>query len=282
MESKSTKNSIIFTASIIVISLSYSNPLHLESTPRLIGTLVAILGIAWLCIRTPFLKQLIRSKQKLIETVFILLLAVFWNQGVYYSARLIASTWKHYDMTTSIDMLVPFVPWTISIYFGCYLFWGVNYYLCATQKQAERNRFFCADILAKCICLLLFLLIPTTNVRPKIAHGNIWDSLMKFLYQIDSADNLFPSIHCLVSWLCWIGVRNRKEIPVAYRHFSLLAAVAVCISTLTTRQHVIADVIGAILIAELCYLVSALPKLRTIYGNSISSVLKFLKLKTNS
>ena len=172
-------------------------------------------------------------------------------------------------MTTAIDKLVPFLPWTVSIYFGCYLFWCINYYLCAVQERPERDRFFCADTLSKGICFVLFLLIPATNIRPEIVGDTVWDILMKLLYQIDAADNLFPSIHCLVSWFCWIGVRKRKDIPVLYRYFSLAMAVAVCISTLTTRQHVIADVIGGVALAEVSYILAGYAKVRRYYSNSI-------------
>lgn len=218
------------------------------------------------------------KNNKRTETLLVLLLTVVWNQSVYYGARWITGSWKHYDMTASFDSLVPFVPWTIIIYFGCYLFWAVNYYLCAIQPQEERNRFFCADVLAKTICLLIFLLLPTTNIRPEIVGNSVWDNLMRLLYQIDAADNLFPSIHCLVSWFCWIGVRKRKEIPWAYRYFSLIAALAVCISTLTTRQHVMYDVFSGILIAEGCYFLSGFAKIRAPYTYIISVLLKpFIK-----
>ena len=127
-------------------------------------------------------------------------------------------------------------------------------------------------MLAKAVCFLLFLLIPTTNVRPEITGKSVWDALMKLLYSIDAADNLFPSIHCLNSWLCWIGVRKNREIPAAYRYFSLVVAVAVCISTLTTKQHVIADVIGGVLLAELSYLIAGRQKVCALYSAGISKL----------
>ena len=76
---------------------------------------------------------------------------------------------------------------------------------------------------------------------------------MRFLYRVDTADNLFPSIHCLTSWFCYIGIRGRKEIPKGYRIFSCLMAVAVFVSTLTTKQHVLYDVVSGMLLAELSY-----------------------------
>ena len=36
-------------------------------------------------------------------------------------------------------------------------------------------------------------------------------------------------------------------------HYCLCAAVAVCVSTLTLRQHVLLDVAGGILLAEVCW-----------------------------
>lgn len=224
------------------------------------------------------MKRLFNRKNYTREVLLILAVALIWNCGSYALARLIAGSWRHYDMTTAIDRLIPLVPWTIIVYFGCYLFWGVNYCLCAMQDRTSRDRFFCADALAKLVCFALFLLVPTTNVRPEIIGETMWDHLMRLLYRIDSADNLFPSIHCLVSWLCWIGVRKRSDIPAVYRRFSFVATVAVCISTLTTYQHVIADVFAAVLIAEACYYFAGCEKVRDVYSAMIGKMKKLLRV----
>lgn len=210
------------------------------------------------------------QKVGLIGILLVLASAFLWQGAVYVVSRWIAGGWHHYDITTPLDALIPFLPWTVSVYFGCYIFWFVNYYLCAAQNRSERDRFFCADALAKAICFLIYLLLPTTNIRPETGDATVWDSLMTLLYQIDSADNLFPSIHCLVSWFCWIGVRKRRDISVLYRFFSLAMAIAVCLSTLTTRQHVLWDVIGGILLAEGCYFAAGYMKIRSVYSALLS------------
>lgn len=216
------------------------------------------------------------EKQDRLDMALTLFLAFVVNQGVYLAARGITWNWHHYDMTTLLDEKIPFLPWTVSVYFGCYLFWCVNYYLCARQKKEERDRFFCADFWSKGICFFLFLLLPTTNIRPEIWGASVWEKIMCLLYWVDAPDNLFPSIHCLVSWLCWIGVRKRKEIPVAYRWFSLIFAAAVCLSTLTTRQHVTADVFGGILLAEISYGISRKPQVRRPHAKIISLMKKWI------
>jgi membrane-associated phospholipid phosphatase len=90
--------------------------------------------------------------------------------------------------------------------------------------------------------------------------------LMRFLYWVDSPDNLFPSIHCLTSWMCYIGIRGRRNIPLGYRIFSCLMAIAVFISTLTTKQHVLVDVVGGVLLAEGCYMITGRTRLSVWYG----------------
>lgn len=99
---------------------------------------------------------------------------------------------------------------------------------------------------------------PTTNTRPEIVGSDIWAQLMRFLYSMDAADNLFPSIHCLVSWLCYIGIRGNKKVPQWIRTTFCICAIAVFISTLTTKQHVIYDVVAGVALVEVTYRVSKL------------------------
>jgi hypothetical protein len=188
------------------------------------------------------------------------------NTVVYSGAKLIAGGWHHYNLETVWDRAIPFVPWTVLIYFGCFVFWAVNYVLSVRQGREAAYRFLSADCLAKWICLLFFLLLPTTNTRPEITGGGIWNLLMRFLYWIDSADNLFPSIHCLTSWMCYIGIRRRRSVPLGYRIFSCLMAVAVFISTLTTKQHVLVDVAGGVILAEGCYFIAGHTRIAVWYG----------------
>ena len=178
---------------------------------------------------------------------------VTFNCLTYYGARVLTADRFHYDLTNSLEERIPFLPWTILIYWGCYLFWIVNYAIGCRREREEAFRFMSADIVAKFVCLICFLVFPTTNVRPVIEGHSLWEELMRLLYQVDAADNLFPSIHCLTSWLCVIAVRGNQRIPKWYRGLSVLIALSICISTLTTKQHVIVDGIAGVLLAEGSY-----------------------------
>ena len=185
--------------------------------------------------------------------VFPLLSCVILNFIVYTGTDLLAGSWKHYDLTLPLDRAVPVIPGFVTVYLGCYVFWIVNYILIARQGEDHCIRFVTADMLSRLVCAFFYLVLPTTNVRPVLSGGGIWETLLGMVYGVDDPTRLFPSIHCLVSWFCYIGIRGRKNVPKAYRAFSCLFALLVCASTQFTKQHYIVDVIGGILLAEGMY-----------------------------
>ena len=196
--------------------------------------------------------------QKIIPLYGILpLLCAFGlNMIVYSGAMSICAGLKHYVLTTSLDRMVPLVPWWMYIYFGCYLFWVVNYIMVARIHKDDPSKFYrfvTTDMMSRVVCGLFFFLMPTTNVRPEVVGTTFADDLLRFLYQIDQPANLFPSIHCLVSWMCYIGIRGNKKVPRWYQIFSCIFALLVVISTQTTKQHYIADAVGGLLIAEILF-----------------------------
>ncbi len=222
-------------------------------------------------------------KEKKDWSIYIVVLAsaLLSNVVLYNLAKVITSKCYHHPIDTAFDRAIPTVPWTVLIYFGCFAFWAVNYCIIANQDPEERDRFFCADFFAKVICFIIFVIFPTTaDIREPISSDPTFlNFLMRFLYWIDTPANLFPSIHCLASWFCWIGVRKRKDVPFIYKCFSLIMALAVCTAVLTTRQHVIIDVISGVLLAELCYFIFGFKKLRSPYSKSIIVISNKLKKK---
>ena len=137
--------------------------------------------------------------------------------------------------------------------------------LAARQDGEEVSRFFTADFISRCVCLVIFLAYPTTNTRPVIEGSGFWDLLAGWLYSIDAADNLFPSIHCLVSWFCFLAIKGQKKIPIWYKAVSFILAVLVFLSTLFTKQHVIVDVAGGIFLEQGCLWIGKHSQIRPSY-----------------
>ena len=194
-----------------------------------------------------------------------LILCAMLNSIVYSGARLFYKPSIFSNLTSYYDDKIPVIPVFVLIYFGCYVFWIVNYILISRINKDHCYRFLIADLLGKLICGIIYITFPTTNIRPNITTSGIFMDTLKFLYSVDTADNLFPSIHCLISWYCFAGLRNCKTIPAWYRYFSFCMAIMIFISTLTTKQHVIVDVLGGVMLAELTWQLSLRAKLYKTY-----------------
>lgn len=188
--------------------------------------------------------------------VLSLILCLSLNGVVYWGAQLIMKNKHHYDFTTKLDNRIPFIKEWVVIYLVCYVFWAFNYILITREGEDKWFRFAFADILSRLICGIFFIILPTTNIRPVVPGNDIFSRLMRFVYYMDRPSNLFPSIHCLVSWFCFVGIRNSKKFPLWYKVFSCIFAILVCFSTQFTKQHYLIDVAGGILIAELCFYIA--------------------------
>ena len=189
--------------------------------------------------------------------ILLPLVAFIWNQVIYQGAFFLTASRHHFDFALPVDSTIPLIPWTIVIYYGCFLHWGIHYICVAKLGNRNTRQFYAADFLIKSVSFLFFLCLPTVTHRPEVTGTGFWNDTIRFLYWMDKPYNLFPSIHCSVSWLCWISVRKNTQVPKWYRYFALIAAIAVCLSTLTTRQHVLVDIAGGLLVAEVCWALAA-------------------------
>ena len=185
-----------------------------------------------------------------------LLATLILNFFTYNVTRIWTNGRYHMDLTTALDDAIPVLPWTTTIYIASFLFWIINYAIGILQNSDKAYHFLSSDFFAKFCCLIIFLALPTTNIRPEITGAGFFDKVLLFIYSSDPADNLLPSIHCLTSHFCCIAVRNNDNVPKWYKVFSYVFAVMIYISTLTTKQHVFVDVLAGVLLAEMAYIIT--------------------------
>lgn len=174
----------------------------------------------------------------------------------YWGAKLLIQNREHLSMALPLDGRIPLLPWTSLIYFGCFLFWVINYTIILNTEPEGTYRFFRAELMGKLVCFLTYVLLPTVIIRPQITGSGIFSTVMRLMYAVDYSDALFPSMHCFVSWMCVIGLRGKPDISREYRIFSVIMAFLVFFATLTTKQHVIVDVFAGVILAETVYFIS--------------------------
>ena len=169
----------------------------------------------------------------------------------YYATRLVTQQMAHFDFSLPVDDAIPFIPAFSVIYVLAYVQWVAGYILIARDSRELCCQVISGEIISKLVCMALFLLVPTTMRRAGIAFDGFFDNVVGYIYRLDAADNCFPSIHCLESWVCFRGAMRMKKTGPWYRYFTLLFSLLVFASTVLIKQHAVVDIVGGVLTAEI-------------------------------
>lgn len=198
------------------------------------------------------MKQRHRSKRPYV----LLTIAVLYHFAVYYGSRLMIRDRQPLEMAVALDQYIPFVPQFILIYCLAYVQWiGCFALLLYRAPQICRRAAFSA-VLSETAAFALFVIFPTTLRQPILPeNGGLWVEWVGLIYRCDAPPlDLFPSLHCLTSWLCWRSVREIPGLPRWVNVTHLAFTLAVVASTVLVKQHVVVDLPAGILLAELGFL----------------------------
>lgn len=153
---------------------------------------------------------------------------------------------------TGIDDYIPFVEIFVIPYLLWFLYVAVVFIYLFFKNKREYYRF--------CIFLFtgmtLFLMISTVYpnghlLRPaSFERHNIFTMAIQFIYQADTATNIFPSIHVFNSIATHLAVMNTESLRKnrTVRTTSLVLMVSIILSTVLIKQHSVVDLIGGILL----------------------------------
>ena len=180
------------------------------------------------------------------------------NMLAFYGTRPLTAGLLHHRMETALDAAIPFVPGFAFIYVLAFLQWLVGYIVIARDSREACFSVFSGEMISKAICLTIFILYPTTMARPEVTGSGPGAALVRLLYALDSPDNLFPSIHCLESWICFRGAVNLRRVGPGYKWGSLVFTLLVCASVVLIKQHCVLDILGGVALAELGQLLGRL------------------------
>ncbi|MCI8608943.1 MAG: phosphatidic acid phosphatase [Firmicutes bacterium] len=185
-------------------------------------------------------------------TYIPLLSILVMNFLVYFGTKFITFNAPHHDMTITVDHMIPFCPPFVIIYVLAFLQWALGYIMIARESKELCYSFLSGELIAKVLCLFSFLLYPTIIIRPEIIGDGIWEAFTGLIYLLDTpAVNLFPSIHCLESWLCFRGALSLKKTPNWYAVLMFIFTALVFASTVLIKQHALIDLPAGILVGEI-------------------------------
>ena len=183
--------------------------------------------------------------------VIPIIMSLVVNMITYFGTRIFTTKLHHYNINCFIDDMIPFTTFMIWIYVLSYVIWVVGFIVIGRENKKVCYEVLFGEQIAKLMCLVIFVAFPTTLIRPEFDVNTLSEWMTNLIYTLDSPDNLFPSIHCLESWVCFRGAMSCKKVGKVYKVIMLILALLVFASTVMVKQHVFVDIIGAILVVEI-------------------------------
>ena len=163
---------------------------------------------------------------------------------LYFGSEFFQS--KIHNVKRSVDDKIPFLPWTVLPY--CFWFPMIAFYPLIVFRTDPCS--YCGYLMTMVMEIVLsvvcYLIYPTSFQRPAPPDG-FWGNFMKFVYHGSYRGlNCAPSLHCsscflviCVSFIC-------AGMSLWVRVFTVSIAIMIVLSTLTTKQHTLIDVLTAV------------------------------------
>lgn len=188
------------------------------------------------------------------------------NGTGYYGIQLLHNVLDFHDFSLPIDHRIPFVPAFIFIYLLAFAQWITGFVMCARESREFCFRFLSAETCAKALTLCIFILLPSTIVRPEITGTDLASKLTAWIYAADEPMNLLPSIHCLESWFCLRAAFSQKKTGKVYALGHLIMTLLVFASVLFVKQHVILDIVAGMAVFEFAFFLTRKKGLESFYA----------------
>jgi membrane-associated phospholipid phosphatase len=148
---------------------------------------------------------------------------------------------------TSLDQAIPFVPWTFWIYASEYLFFFAIYL--SLKSEHTMNRYIYSFFTLQTVSVLIFIFWPTTFPRDDFPLIRETMDALTFagfsaLRATDSPASCAPSLHVSSVYLSSMMLlyEGQKHSRTLFKIFFGWATL-IALSTLTTKQHYIIDLV---------------------------------------
>src|SRR5574344_1477784 len=174
------------------------------------------------------------------------------NSLFYFLIKLFVTNF-HY-MGTALDDKIPFIMGFIYIYMLWYPFEILCLYFIYKYDLKKYNHTIISIVVSLLILYMCFIIYPTKVVRPVIDSYNDLTTFVTYVtFKADSPINCFPSGHCLLCFLMIFSCFNNSKMPSKIKALIIIGNILIIFSTLYTKQHVLVDIIGSLLLAIISY-----------------------------
>jgi len=159
-----------------------------------------------------------------------------------------------YNLVTSVDNMIPFWPGFMVPYMCWYPFMlGTMIYFCFKDRRMFYRLLATIDI-GLIVCYVFYFFFQTTVPRPTVLGDDLASKFTMFIYKMDNPYNCFPSIHIMTCYLLMKGIwRSKMKNPLNTFIISFMSCLII-FATLVTKQHIIADLVSAVVLGEIIFI----------------------------
>ena len=163
---------------------------------------------------------------------------------LYFGSEFFQS--KIHNVKRPVDDKMPFLPWTVLPY--CFWFPMIVFYPLIVFRTDPHSYcgYLTTMVMEIVLSIVCYLIYPTSFQRPVPPDG-FWGKFMKFVYHSSYRGlNCAPSLHCSSCFLVICVSFTCAGMSLWVRGFTVSIAIMIVLSTLTTKQHTLIDVLTAV------------------------------------
>ncbi|HWT74919.1 MAG TPA: phosphatase PAP2 family protein [Mobilitalea sp.] len=204
-------------------------------------------------------------KQFIIKYKHSVILSYFFIYMTWFTYLERTVTTNFHTVYSKLDDLIPFNEVFIIPYFlwFLYIFVTVTYFLFTSKSDYYK---LCANLfIGMTICLTIYTIWPNgQHLRVdlnSLGRSNIFITMLSKIYSIDTPTNVFPSIHVFNSVSAFIAINKSERLhKIKWLQWSaFLLTVLICMSTVFLKQHSVMDVMGALVLNIIMYVIVYVP-----------------------
>lgn len=155
-----------------------------------------------------------------------------------------------YSLVTDLDRQIPFMKSFVIPYLSWYGFLLVGFLFLAYKDRSMYYKTLFQFIMGLLLCYGVYAIYQTTVPRPELTGSDWLLRMVQWVYRSDQPFNCFPSTHVLTSYLMMKAYLRSTAISWSYKIMVSSMSLLIIVSTLLVKQHVLLDIVGAILVSE--------------------------------
>lgn len=191
-------------------------------------------------------KQLKIRQQAFALTVCTVVFMAVYNLCTWYATSLNDLPSFTFDFEKSI----PFIPLSIIPYMASGFFFCLVFFSCKNKHQLKILTW--RMLFVTIIAGLFFVTVPLrfSLIKPDVSNS-ILNLPFSFLHTFDSPFNQSPSLHIAFAFIFWSVFKDLTK----WRTFLLIWLILLGISTLTTFQHHVIDLLTGAILAHVSFII---------------------------